>query len=62
MGGYKRFVFSTMCVWLGGWKSGKIENKYKFPLFDWDEKWEEGKGSYMSVLLCPYHIRSNFFY
>jgi hypothetical protein len=22
-------MFSTMCVWLGGWRSVRLENKYK---------------------------------
>ena len=27
-----------MCVWYRKWKIEKIENKYKFILFGWEEK------------------------
>jgi len=34
-------------------------NKYKFPLFGWEEKNNESieKVVYLNILLCPYYIR-----
>lgn len=34
-----------MYVWFGWWKSRMMQNKYNFPLFNWEEKWDYEKFS-----------------
>ena len=39
-----------MCVLLEGWKNRRMENL----LFDWEEKWEDGKWSkYKFTIMSP---------
>ena len=47
--GQKRVGFS-FCVF--GWRGGKVEG-WKTFLFDWREKWEDGKCSLYKLTIIP---------